>query len=580
MSAIDWDAVNQPVAASAVPYRIEINGTSTSTPSQAAPEAAPAPASQPAAAAPADTPQTSDASIDWNAVNSIAKATPIPDDVQRALDKKSMGLDATQGQNSLLAGIGNGMASGIRALGGGAALGALGLPATKEDADRLNVDLNNTTSGRIGTAIGVGALTAPAMLVPGANTYAGATYLGALTGGALTEGGIADRAIGAGTGALGGFIGNGIGNLVGWGAGKLFNSPAQLTNQAAQNAQRDAAQGAATQAGYVVPPADVNPGVINEVLNGLSGKIKTAQVASAKNQPITNQLARDELGVSRNTPLDIKTLDNVRSTAGQQYANVANLGTITPGPSYANTLDQIIAPYTQAARSFPNAKTNPVVDEINALRTPSFDAGDAVAKIGTLREDAKAAYAKGDASTGKALNKGAAALEQAIDDHLSKAGPSPLLAQFREARKLIAKTYTVQKSLNPVTGDVSAPTLAAELAKGKPLSGNLKNIATIATAFPKSMQALKEAPKQFSPLDFLVASMHGAGTALTLGARPLVRAGILSKPYQRLMLPNNYTPGLLDKFALPALQSEALKRSLIGTGIDTSLNAGLLSPTN
>lgn len=93
MSAIDWDAVNQPVAASAVPYRIEINGTSTSTPSQAAPEAAPAPASQPAAAAPADTPQTSDASIDWNAVNSIAKATPIPDDVQRALDKKSMGLD-------------------------------------------------------------------------------------------------------------------------------------------------------------------------------------------------------------------------------------------------------------------------------------------------------------------------------------------------------------------------------------------------------------------------------------------------------------------------------------------------------
>ena len=63
----------------------------------------------------------------------------------------------------------------------------------------------------------------------------------------------------------------------------------------------------------------------------------------------------------------------------------------------------------------------------------------------------------------------------------------------------------MQKALNEQTGNVSAQQLAKDLAKGRPLSGDLLTVAQMGQAFPKATQALKEAPKAVSPLDFAVA---------------------------------------------------------------------------
>ncbi len=487
--------------------------------------------------------------------------------------KKEMGLDATGGGTAWMAGIGNGMASGIRALGGGSVLERFGLPGTKEEAEGLNRDLMNTTSGKIGTGLGVGALAAPLALVPGANTYAGAAALGALSGGALTEGDLAERAKGAAFGAAGGVAGKGLGDMLGWGASKLLSSraAAQTAAQTA-GAQKDAAAAMAQGAGYTIPPADIKTSFVNELLNGLGGKIKTAQEASARNQPVTNDLARQALGMSATQPLNAQALNQVRQQAGQAYGAVSNLGTIQPGQAYANALDAIVAPYMQAAKSFPGSKVNPVVEEINALRTPAFDAGDAVAKIRLLRADADSAYAAGNKEVGKSLKAGANALEQAIDDHLAGFGPSRLLNDFRAARQLIAKTYSVQKGLNDATGDVSAQALARQLQKGAPLSGELETIAQVGQAFPKATQALKEAPKAVSPLDWALAAITGASTGnpatvAMLGARPAARALQLSGPYQRAMTTNSYAPGLLDTVLLPNLSDDAMKLGLLGAGM-------------
>lgn len=475
--------------------------------------------------------------------------------------------DPTKQGSNFLAGVGQGMASGIRALGGGRVLGAMGLPSTKEEADRLDAALRATTGGKIGGAVGFGALAAPTALIPGANTYAGAALIGAGTGAALTEGGVADRALGAVGGAAGGVVGKGLGDLIGKGAGMWSQSRAdELARQQIANAQRDTAFSAAQKAGYVVPPADVKSSLTNEVLNGLSGKIKTAQVASSKNQGLTNSLVKKELGLAPDDPLTVQALSAVRQRAGQAYDAVEGLGTITPSKNYTDALDNIIAPYLRAQRSFPSAKPNPIVDEIKTLRTGAFDAADAVAKIKTLRADADAAYGGGNKDMGKALKSAADALEQAIDEHLAAAGPSQLLNNFRNARQLIAKTYTVQKGLNDATGDVSAQVLAKQLEKGKPLSGELRTIAEVAQAFPKATQALKETPKAVSPLDWALAAATGASTSnpLAVGllaARPMARAAILSGPYQRGMMQNTYKPSLLmDRGLLAALESEPFAR--------------------
>lgn len=477
----------------------------------------------------------------------------------------------------VMAGVGNGMSSAVRALGGGSLLEKFGLPSTKEEADLLNKDLMGTTSGKIGTGLGVGAVAAPVSLLPGANTYLGAAGFGALTGGALTEGGLADRTQGAAFGAAGGVVGKGVGDLIGWGASKLMGSRAASMSAAeVANAQKEAAFKSAQNSGYVIPPADVKPSFVNEALNGLSGKIKTAQVASQRNQTVTNSLAKKSLGIPDDMPLNAQTLNAVRADAGRAYSAVDGVGTVTPSKSYSDALDAIVEPYMRSAKSFPSAKPNPIIDEINTLRTSSFDAGDAIAKIRTLRSDADAAYAQGNKDIGKALKSGADALEQAIDDHVSSFGPSKILADFRNARQIIAKTYTVQKGLNDTTGDVSSQILAKQLQKGKPLSGDLQTIAEVGNAFPKATQLLKEAPKSISPLDYAVGAMTGAGSGNplmvgTMMARPLARSMMLSKPYQANMMNNSYTGGLLDNYVLPSLQSDITKKLMLTGGITGGL---------
>lgn len=300
---------------------------------------------------------------------------------------------------------------------------------------------------------------------------------------------------------------------------------------------------AATKAhgeGYVIPPSDLNPGMLTSVASGLSGK--TAQAASQRNQNITNQLARKALGIAADADLTTESLAFIRKDAGQAYQAVAGAGVITPSASYATALDDAVKPFLSQARSFPNRKLPTLVDDIQALKTGQFDAADAVETIKVIRNEADAAYRAGDNLGGKAYKQAARALEDAIDEHLVKINaPADLLNGYRAARQTIAKTYTVEKALNSQTGNVNAQKLAGDLAKGKPLSAELKTIAEVAQAFPKATQALKEAPKHVSLIDVLT----GAGAALTgsnpalLGAiavRPAVRSALLSKPIQRMAI--------------------------------------------
>jgi hypothetical protein len=75
----------------------------------------------------------------------------------------------------------------------------------------------------------------------------------------------------------------------------------------------------------------------------------------------------------------------------------------------------------------------------------------------------------------RASKKAATALEDVLEGHLTTIGQPEALQAFKEARTMIAKTYTVEKALNQATGTVDARKLAAQLNKGKPLSGSTVN---------------------------------------------------------------------------------------------------------
>jgi hypothetical protein len=399
----------------------------------------------------------------------------------------------------------------------------------------------------VGSALGIGAKAAGAApSVVNALTTSGfragatpgaANMLTRMAGGAATGGAMAglvnpeDAAMGAAIGGalpplakLAGSVGSGI--------------KRGITGAPANPRMLEAAR-AGAQSGYVVPPADLSPGIGTELLSGLSGKIKTAQVASQRNQDVTNKLAGKALGLADDAPLTVEALGKIREQAGAAYEAVASAGSVSPGASYAAALDDAIKPFVSQAKSFPGRKAPAVVADIQALKTEAFDAGDAIEAIKVLRNDADAAYRSGDKLAGKAYKKAVEALEGAIDEHLVKTGaPQDLLKNYRGARQTIAKSYTVQSALNPETGAVNASKLAGDLLKGKPLSGELRNIGEFSAAFPRATQALKETPKALSPLDYAVTGTASLTTGnvlplALLGARPVARNMLLSGPMQR-----------------------------------------------
>lgn len=452
--------------------------------------------------------------------------------------------------------------------------------ADVEEARKRDAALMNTTAGTVGNFAGNAALIAPAALIPGAATVPGAAIIGGAYGlsqpSTSTRETLTNTVIGGAAGAAGQAVANKVpGMLRNWQTSQA-DEAARLT---AQNSQRFSAAQAGAKQGYVIPPADLNPGMVSEALSGLSGKIKTAQVASARNQNVTNKLARQALGLPDDVPLNLDTLNTVRQQAGQAYEAVKAVGTVPTSQTYLQALDDAVKPFTSQSNSFPGRKVPAVVNDIQALKTGAFDAGDAIETIKVLRNDADAAYRGGDKLAGQAYKKAVDALEKAIDDHLVASGaPADLLKQYRGARQTIAKTYTVQGALNPETGAVDALKLARDLTKGKPLSGELRDVAQFGQAFPKAAQALKESPKATSPLDWAVGAVSGTATSNPLmlagvAARPAVRSLLLSQPVQRAALNPGYAPSLASR-TLPGLLDNEAFRLLAAPGL---ISGGLLA---
>jgi hypothetical protein len=302
--------------------------------------------------------------------------------------------------------------------------------------------------------------------------------------------------------------------------------------------------------GYVIPPTQANPSMLNRFMEGVAGKISTAQNASARNQEITNRLAAKSLGLAEDTAITPQVLADLRTTAGNAYTNLGLAGQVITDKSYINALNDIAKPFVVAAKGFPDAPPSPVLNLVQSLKSPSFDATAAIEKVKQLRTAADDAFRSGNTDIARASKSAATAIENALESHLSKTGQGDLLAKFRDARQLIAKTYSIEKAANPKTGTIDAKKLAAQLQRGKPLSGELKDIANFSQAFPKASQTPETMGSltQLNPLDYFAGLVGGVSTggpgAAAILARPAMRAAALSSPVQNRLIPSTAAPFL------------------------------------
>lgn len=306
------------------------------------------------------------------------------------------------------------------------------------------------------------------------------------------------------------------------------------------NSVRDETASNARAAGYVLPPTELRPNALNNVLESIGGKAAIKQEASLRNQPVTNRLAAEELGLPKGTALTEGILKDFRKDAAQPYREIAAI--------------------------------SPVAEK-------------ALERLKQARADATAQYKFYDRSLdpealakAKTLSARAETLETAIEKAATKAGRPELVNELREARQKIAKSYDIERALNAGDANINAATLGRAYDKGKPLTGNLETIAKFAegpgTKFVREGSAVP-APG-VSAMNAIVGSILGGGGAaafgpagLALAAAPFARGGVrdlvLSKPYQKMMGTPDYSPGMINRLmaSVPANQRDAVIQALL-----------------
>lgn len=295
--------------------------------------------------------------------------------------------------------------------------------------------------------------------------------------------------------------------------------------------------------GLVVPPSTTNPTMTNRFLESFGGKIGTQQDAAVKNQQFFNAAAKRAIGLSEEAPLTQEALTAVRKEAGDAYEVLRGAGDIVTDAKYADDLAAITKKFTGAAKDFPTLAKSDVADLVNGVTKQKFSSDSAVDLLSILRDNADKAYRAGDNGLGKANKAVAKAIEDVIQRNLAAAGKSDLVEKFQDARTLIAKSHSVEGAFNPATGNVVGNKLASQLAKGKPLSGDLKLAGRFAQAFPKVSNAVDDSGSVRNTDVILSGVATGAtkepGWLLYPFARQAVRAGLLSPAGQSLAVPGN-----------------------------------------
>jgi len=325
--------------------------------------------------------------------------------------------------------------------------------------------------------------------------------------------------------------------------------PANLT-QAQLVAERAIAEGA------TLPPTQVNPSMLNRLLEGFSGKQQTGQVASIKNQELGNVQTRKFLNLAPDAPVDLNALQNFRAEKGLAYE------ALKANPTYYADRPFITDINKRTTELQKLANTTDVTAELrvlNGLKQMNFDGTGIVEQMKRLRYDGESNVMSADPanrSLGQAQKFAAKQLEELAARNLKNFGQNDVFDNFKEAQKAIGKSYTIEKSLNLVTGDVSLAKLGQRAAAGKIVPSELETLANAAAAYPTAFQNVARigSVPGISPLDVGAAGVAAASASnpsllATVLGRPAVRAGITSPVFQRNMLPSSQAqaPGLLNR---------------------------------
>ena len=308
-----------------------------------------------------------------------------------------------------------------------------------------------------------------------------------------------------------------------------FNSKGQI-NKAIQES---------IDAGYTLPPSTVKPTFFNRVVESIPGKQATEQLASIKNNDVTERLVKNALGVADDAPLSNSLLNDLRKQAGTAYSDVAALS-----PQAAADLEALKTARNEASTWFKAYNRSARPDDLAKAK-----------EFRTLAQN----------------------LEESLVQAANDANRKDLIPALIDARKQIAKTYTVERALNDAAGTVDARILGRMKNKGLPLSDGLDTVGTFGAAFRNVAKTPDQigSPAVHNLKAMLSMAMSGGGAmaagpaGLLAGAAPFVapevaKKVIFSRAMQNSLIPTSPVAGRSAELA-KLLQNAELQQMLSRT---------------
>ena len=282
----------------------------------------------------------------------------------------------------------------------------------------------------------------------------------------------------------------------------------------------------AEQNGYTLLPSTALEGkrvggMTKRVAEVAGGKARTGAKISLKNQEVTNNLVKQELGIPKEASLSPALLRQAKQpwkVVRQQIENTKVA--VRPDDVFVKNLKEILAEVKDEFTGQPINKS--VAKSISSLMEPKNVSTKAVLKkIESLRREAKVNFR----ATGKKANEqrqlayaqkqAATALEDLLERRLGPEAPD-LVKQYREARVNLAKIGAIEDALKG--SDVDAKVIWKERKNGGMLTGNLETIADVYEHFPNVMRTSADLGKvaELGTLDVLLG-------VPTLGGWPAMR---------------------------------------------------------
>ena len=331
-----------------------------------------------------------------------------------------------------------------------------------------------------------------------------------------------------------------------------------------QRAPQIEAANRAVELGIALNPAQSNPTLGNRARSTLAGNRDVNSALAKQNQPKWTELAKRDMGINIQTPLNASAFEEARKAVSGPYDQLRRMGTMSADDSIRSQLEGLRVEQAAIGGELGAKRVNKLIDEAQKKVGSGLDGGQLLDSVRQLRRDAQAirnAQKVGQAPSPERIAEAEAKLQIAnvLENMAENNIFDPKFKQeFRQSRAALAKTYAYEDATDFNTGMVDPMAIARLTQRDNALTGIIADIGAIAGNFPDiassaapSTMAQKVAPHLTrSGIGGTIGAGLGAVTPIgPIGGGVLGAAGteLLTGLQARRML----TPEYQRRFAAP-----------------------------